>query len=239
MARACLAVLLVCLACSAAPPAAAPGRSAAFGTLTLVPREGVSPGHAGSASYGDRRMRDVRFVDYSTPGFAIVFVEAATAPAGAVQLAIESTRYGTRLAPEQAAVGAAGTLGVENRSADAHVLSYPAADLVVRLEPGERREIPVARAGEQGLFLLDVSDAASTVFAAPGPYSVVSSTGEFALRDLEPGARELRAWHPRFPPAVREVVLEPGAALRVDLEIGVGHGAGSGHGAAPEHAHAP
>jgi hypothetical protein len=67
----------------------------------------------------------------------------------------------------------------------------------------------------------------------------VSSTGEFALRDLEPGARELRAWHPRFPPAVREVVLEPGAALRVDLEIGVGHGAGSGHGAAPEHAHAP
>ena len=99
--------------------------------------------------------------------------------------------------------------------------------------PGESRSVAVSRPGEQGLFLLDVPEATATVFASPGAYAVVSSTGRFELGDLEPGAHELRAWHPRFPPAGRRVVLEPGAALRVDLEIGVGRS----DAAEPVHAH--
>ena len=74
------------LACASAPPAPAPGRAGAFGYLKLVPREGVVPASGGSHAYGDREFEGVAFVDYSKPGFAVVYADAATAehaPAGA------------------------------------------------------------------------------------------------------------------------------------------------------------
>jgi hypothetical protein len=209
------------LACASAP-GPAPGKSQAWGYLRLVPREGVTPGGRGPASYGDRRLRDVEFVDYSRPGFAVVYVEAEQAPQGDLAIAIRSSRVMTQLEPAHAAVGAAGRILVANETRAEHVLSYPAAGVVRRIQPGERVELDVARAGEQGLFLLDVPDAASTLFAAPGPFAVVSDAGLFELRDLEPGARQLRAWHPRFPDAQQPVELAPDGRLRVDFELGVG-----------------
>lgn len=244
MPRCTAALLLACLACAATPaaPVPAPGRSGAWGYVTLVPREGVKPGGHGAASYGDRRLRDVRFVDYSAPGFAVVYVPAASAPAGVARIQIVTTRVATRLEPSHAAVGARGTLVVENTSAQTHVVSYPAAQRVVRLAPGESVELPVPRAGEQSVFLLDVPDGASTVFAAPGPFARVATSGRYELTDLAPGARELRAWHPRFPQAARRVELAPDVTRRVDLEIGVGRGAAAGGRAGAEatgHTHAP
>jgi len=235
MRRACFVACLV-LACAGVPEPPAPGTSQVWGQLRLVPREGVSRGGAGGGSYGDRRLRDVEFVDYSQPGFAVVFVEAEPPPGGLLELAIRSTRVNTHLDPAIAAIGAAGRLVVHNATSAAHVLSYPAAGLVQRLEPDERVELALARVGEQGLFVLDVPDAEATIFAAPGPFSVVSQTGRFELRDLAPGRRELRAWHPRFPPTVESVELAADAQLRVDLEMGVSRGS-SGH-AEEEHAHA-
>ena len=68
------------LACAAGSPVApAPGTSQAFGQVKLVPRAGLAAGHGG-ASYGDARLRDVEFVDYSRPGFAVVYVEEPPAP---------------------------------------------------------------------------------------------------------------------------------------------------------------
>jgi hypothetical protein len=227
MRRAHLAVLLA-LACAGPPQAPAPGTSQAWGQLRLVPRDGVAPARPGNASYGDRRLRDVEFVDYSRPGFAVVYVEEASPPGGELELAIRESRLGTRVEPAIGAIGASGRLVVRNESRIAHVISYPAAGAVLSLGPGERVELRVPRAGEQGLFLLDAS-AAATIFAAPGPYVVVSSTGRFSLSDLTPGRRELRVWHPRFPPTVRSVELAPDARVQVDLELGVGRGGKPGH----------
>jgi hypothetical protein len=205
-----------------APPA--PGKARVFGTLRLVPHEGAPAPSGGSSSYGSIRLRDAGLVDYSTPGFAVVFANEGARPGGSVKVAIRDTAIEPRLEPDHFAIGDGGRITVENTSAAAHILSYPAAKLVRRLGRGERVEIEVARAGEQGLFLLDVPDASSTLFAAPGRFAVVSTAGTFELRDLEPGALELRAWHPRFPPVVREVELAPDTSLRVDLEMGVGIG---------------
>lgn len=227
----CAGAPLLWLACAGAPAPPAPGTSQAWGELRLVPREGVQPGHAGGGSYGDRRLRDVEFVDYSKPGFAVVYVEEHRAPAGELTLHLRADRIGTSIDPSYAAVGAAGRIVVQNDSPAAHLLSYPAAGVVSRLAPGERTELVVPRAGEQGLFLLDVPAAVATVFAAPGPFSVVSSTGRYTLSDLTPGHREIRAWHPRFPPAARSVELAPDTPVRLDIEIGVGRG--------EEHEHAP
>jgi hypothetical protein len=212
------------LACAGSPDAPAPGTSAAWGDLRIVPREGVHPAGGGSASYGDRRLRDVEFVDYSHPGFAVVYVEQAQPPAGRLELAIRESRIGTEIAPAEGVVGAAGHLSLANETAAAHVISYPAAGLVRSLAPGERAELAVPRAGEQAVFLLDVPSVAVTVFAAPGAYSVVSSTGRFRLTDLPPGPTVVRAWHPRFPPAAHRIDLLADTEVRVDLEIGVGRG---------------
>lgn len=216
-----LAPLAACLACAGAPAAPAPGKARVFGTLRLVPHAGAPHQSGGGGSYGSIRLRDVGLVDYSTPGFAVVYVAENTQPGGSVSVAIRDTRVAPRLEPEHLAVGAGGRIAIQNASASAHILSYPAARLVRRLAPGERVEITAPQVGEQGIFLLDVPEAAATLFAAPGRFSVVSTSGDYELRDLEPGPVALRAWHPRFPPVTRHLDVAPDTSVRVDLEMGV------------------
>jgi len=213
---------LLLAACASVPDPPAPGLGQVYGELRLVPHEGVTPGHGGASAYGDRRLRDVEFVDYSQPGFAVVYVAEDPAPAGEFAFTVRSTRVGTRIEPIRGAVGAAGSVVVHNDTGGVHVLSYPAAGVVRELAPGERVSFAVPRAGEQGLFVLDASDAAATIFAAPGRFDVVSPAGRYLLTDLPPGPREIRAWHPRFPPAVQRVELAPDTSTRVDFELGVG-----------------
>jgi hypothetical protein len=222
-----VSILLLAFACAAPPEASAPGTSEAWGMVRLVPREGVAPGKPGAAAYGDRRLRDVEFVDYTRPGFAVVYVEQATAPGGEVALAIRGSRVGIRLEPAHVAVGASGRVSLRNDSAESHVVSYPAAGIIRPLAAGESTTFEVPRAGEQGLFVLDEPDAGATLFAAPGSFGVASAAGRYRVTGLAPGAQELRVWHPRFPPAVRAVVLAPGASVEVDFEIGVGRSGGA------------
>src|SRR5512138_1985343 len=127
------AALLV--ACASAP-APAPGRAAAFGYVKLVPHEGVVAPAAGSHSYGDRELEGVAFVDYSKPGFAVVYADGAPRAGDRVALAIRSGAAHAVLDPPHAALGAGGTIDVENASGEPHVVSCPAARLVKRLAPG-------------------------------------------------------------------------------------------------------
>lgn len=215
-----LAAALVLCTCASGPPAPAPGRSAAWGYVRLVPREGVTPGSSGGA-YGDRRLRDVRYVDYSRPGFAVVYAPGVARDGARQRIEIRDGVAGAGLEPDHVALAAGGALEVTNATADTHVLSSPGTGVVRRLAPGETVELALREPGRHDLFLLDRADVAATAFAAPGPFVVVSSTGRFELGDLEPGPTELHVWHPRFPPANRPVDLVPGVATRVDLEVGV------------------
>jgi len=220
--RRLLLCFLALAGCASVPDPPAPGLCQVWGQLRLVPHEGVTPGRSGAAAYGDRRLRDVEFVDYSRPGFAVVYVAEAAAPAGELAFAIRSTRVGTRIEPTHGAVGAAGSVVVHNDSAEAHIFSYPAAGVVQAIAPGERVSLAVPRPGEQGIFVLDAPDAGATLFAAPGRFHVASPAGRYRLTDLAPGSREIRVWHPRFPPATQRVELAPDASVRIDFELGVG-----------------
>lgn len=217
-------VLLVAavLACATRAPAPqSPGTGTVQGHLRLVPREGVTPVKPGASPYADRRMSDVAFVDYSKPGFAVVYLEAGPSPAGTAELAIRTTGVRTRLDPPHAAVGAGGTIVVRNSSSAAHVLSAPGTGLLRRLEPGQQVEIAAAEAGEQSLFLLDVPRSGSTVFISPGPFAVVGGDGRFELSGLAPGSHQLLAWHPRFPPARVPLQIPADSIVQLDLEMGV------------------
>lgn len=213
--------LLACLAlaCAGPPETLASDRSGAWGYVHLVPRAGVSPAGAGAA-YGDRRLRDAELVDYSRPGFAVVY-GPGPAPGGSATVVIRGGGSEPRLDPPYAAIGANGSIRVENASPDPHVLSLPAVDVIRRIAPGEAAEIPIAQAGEQPVFLLDVSRARATVFVAPGPFAIVADSGRFEIAGLVPGPGRVNVWHPRFPPGERTLELPPGRVVRVDFELGV------------------
>jgi hypothetical protein len=220
--RPSVSLLVLVLACATQPQAPAPGRSTATGSFRLVPREGVTPGGSSGSPYADRSLRDVEFVDYAHPGFAVVYLDGRRAPGGYGELAIRASKLRTRLEPSELAVGAGGTLRVRNETEAPHVLSFPSAGRVQKLLPGEALELPLASPGAQALFLLDVPGSEATVFAAPGPFAVVASDGHWEIRDVEPGRVRLIAWHARFPPTSHWLDLAADGVAQVDLEVGVG-----------------
>lgn len=215
-------VLGLGLACASAPPPPAAGMSHLFGKLRIVPREGIAPAHAHGNAYGDRRLRDVSRVDYSSPGFAVVFVEEGTAPTEAGELVIRATRVATSIDPDTLALGAGGRLRIRNPTSQRHLISYPAAGVVRGVEPGESIELPIPRAGEQDVFLLDVPEARARIFAAPGRFSRVATDGSYAIQNLSPGTWQVHAWHWRFPPANGSIQLHSDDTSQLDFELGVG-----------------
>lgn len=205
------------------PPAVTPGTGTLWGYVRVVPREGVTPGKKDESTYADRRMRDVQFVDYSRPGFAVVYLEGAPPPSGTGRVAIQPSLFGPRFDPRYSVIGAGATLTLRNSDRVAHTVSCPPASLVRTLAPGDEVAIPSSAAGALPLFLLDTPDVEATIFVSPGPYTVVSDDGRWELRDVGPGKLRLEAWHPRFPPTAREIDVTPNVAQHVDLQLGVGN----------------
>lgn len=215
------AVLVIVFACATAPPAAPPlGQSTVWGYVMPVPPDGVPS--SGGGAYGDRRLRHARLVDYSRPGYAVVYVESSDVEVAEVRVKIRDAATGARFEPAYATAPIGGRTRIENNSAVAHVLSVPAAKRVQRLEPGESIEIRHDRAGPYESFLLDAPGSTNTVFAAPGRFVVVSESGRYELGPLSPGEHVLHTWHPRFPPTSETIVLTADRVTRVDIEIGVG-----------------
>jgi hypothetical protein len=215
-----VAVFALVCACATSLPVPDSGKSGAWGYVHLVPLEGVGQKGSGSGGYGDRAMRDVELVDYSRPGFAVVYVEGPLVPDAPARFSIRSG-VRTRLEPRRLAVGLGSAIEVTNSSDRTHTLSCPAAGLIRTLAPGETAEIRVAEPGEVRLFLLDVPGAKALAFVAPGPYAVVAKSGRFSLENVAPGHRTLHVWHPRFPPASRTLDLAPDSVARVDIQLGV------------------
>jgi hypothetical protein len=217
------------LACASSPPAPAPapGRATLVGTFRLVPHQGVKLPAGGAGGYADPRLRDARLVDYSRPGFAVVYLERGTAPAGTARIAVRASEFGARFDPEYAALGADGLLTLANETSRPQVVSIPSLGAVRRLEPGGQYAQRVA-AGAHDVFLLG-ADSQSSVFAAPGPFARVEPGGHWELRDLEPGLARVRTWHPRFPAIAREVELVAGRTEQLALEVGVDRSGGDTH----------
>jgi len=223
-------VAFLLAACATPARDLAPGTAGAWGYVSLDPHEGVDA-HAGGGSYGDRRLAHSELVDYSRPGFAVVYTDGEPRPGDAIALTIRQSNVGTRVDPARGVVSSGGVMTLRNQSDRAHMVSCPEAGFLARLDPGASAEIPAARAGVHSVYLLDVDGAASTIFAAPGPHVVVSDSGHYELADLAPGRRRLRTWHPRFPPTSHWVDLEIGRMHRVDIELGVEHREGESHAA--------
>jgi len=207
------------LACAPGPPAVEAGKGTLWGELSLVPRSGVVLPRS-EAGYGDRRLAGARLVDYSRPGFAVVYVDGPV-PCARAELSIRETQLGARLEPERAVIGSGGALEIANRSDAAHIVSSPELGLARRLAPGERISLTPAGPGALHVHLPGNETGEAIVFAAPGPFALVGDDGRWQLTGLEPGLARLHVWHPRFPPLAREIEIRAGSAERVDLSLGV------------------
>lgn len=214
------ALLAVVAGCAGGPPPSAPGTGALYGTVSLVPPKGVRTYNSG-ASYGDRRLRGVTSVDYTKPGFVVVYLEGAPSPAGVAEIRLETTRYGTRLASRYAAVGVGGRVLLQNATAEACVFSAPASGDLFVVAAGGEATVPADTAGVMKLYPLSLPDVEAEVFVSPGPYAVAAESGRWELRDVPPGRFRLGAWHPRFPAEARDVEVGADGATRIDLRLGV------------------
>lgn len=226
------ATLLACaslIACASGPPAVEGEETGAWGYLRLVPPDGVHVPSSSGGSYGDRRMADVTFVDYSRPGFAVVYTDGPPRAAEPVTLAIRDGRVGPSFAPHFAVQRVGGDVVVENATTEVHTISCPRSGLIARIDPGSRLSVPLNAAGEYEIYALDLPGVTSRVFIAPGDFSVVSPSGRYALTGLSAGHYELHAWHPRFPSATQAVELAPGVVRRLDFELGASGDAGQAH----------
>ena len=206
--------------CVTTPPPA-PNTASLWGYFTLKPREGVKPGGADSSGYSDRRYRDVEYVNYKEPGFAVVYLEGPPSPEGSVDIALKETRHSLNFDTQFTAVGAGGTIIVRNTTQAPHTFSCPMATFMRRLSSGESTIISTHHPGEYTIFVLDYPGQKATIFAAPGPFSVVGPTRRWELANQTSGSWRLRTWHPRFPPVSHDVDLAVNTVQRIDLEVGV------------------
>ncbi len=211
-------------ACATASPAAPrPGTATLWGYARLVPRPGVEPDRNADGPYADPRFRHAARVEYGRIEFAVAYVEGRAATvAGDVAIAIQESKFGSRLTPAIAAASCGGRVVIDNAAGSTRTVSCPRAGLLRALAPGERLAIEATEPGELAIHVLDDRGEGATVFVAPGPFSVVSGDGRLEIRDIEPGPVRLRAWHPRFPCEEKDLELRVNESRRADIEIGVG-----------------
>lgn len=214
-----VATLIWMIGCASTPGAPAPGKATLWGNLRILPHAGVDPVKHVSGPYGNPRLRDVTFVDYTRPGFSVVYLEGEAPPTDTLRLSLRSSRLGVRLDPANGAVGRGGRVVLRNESGAARMVSCPGLGFLKRVPPGAEVSIEAARSGDQKIFVLDSPGVSASLFVAPGPFAVVSPEGRWELRGVSPGVKKLRAWHPRFPPSSREINAPADKVTEVNLEL--------------------
>lgn len=202
------------------PNTSMPGRASVRGVVQLVPREGVVPAPAGKGAYGDRSLRGVELLDYSRPGFAVVYTDG-DAPTDVVDIVIRETSHLTRLEPKQSVAGAAGSIRIHNETSEPHIVSDPIQGTLRTIKPNEVLVTDAPSAGFHAIHVIDRPGLQTGVFVAPGPYAVVSPRGRYELNDLEVGRRTIRAWHGQFPTVSHLVHLRSDRQTRLDIQLGV------------------
>lgn len=223
-ALACLATAAALLvACATPSDGPAPGLGHVHGRLDLVPPPAAAGG-GGTGAYGDRRLRGARRVDYSTPGFAVVYLDHGRVDdATPVTLTIRDGRVSAAsIDPRHAALPAGGHVLIANRSRSAHVVSCPSLGVMTQVPAGASTDVLLEAAGEHACHVLDAADASVRLFASPGPYSQVDRDGRFEINDVVPGDYTVRVWHPRFAPISRPLRIAAGVADPLVLELGPG-----------------
>jgi hypothetical protein len=212
--------LLLGLACACAQtPLPDAGMGTVWGYVTLVPTDGASGSGGG---YGDRRLANVKRVDYSQLKYAVVYAPTAPRADAPLELRIEGDGDGGAcLEPAFGATSPKTGLRITNTSASERIVSVPEHAWMRKLAAGETVSLDSLDEGEVSIYLLGQPESSSArLWVAPGARVDAGASGRYTLRGLSPGRHEIRAWHPRMPPGRPFMIdIREGEVQRVDLEI--------------------
>jgi plastocyanin len=128
-----------------------------------------------------------------------------------------------RFRPEFTIVSAGETVRLANDDTIFHnvfSLSKPNDFDLGTYPAGESRNVKLAHPGLVKLYCSIHASMTGAILVVPTPwFSTVSATGAYKIRDVPPGAYELRVWNERLPLAKRPVTVGDGP-LRVDVALG-------------------
>jgi len=213
-----IALALLAVGCRGFPRPA-PRSGTLWGYATLERREGVKPTHKHDPVYKDPRFANVETVDYGKPGFMLVYLEGPPSPAGTTVFAIGDAREGFDRKSD--VVGVGGEIVLTNVGSRRRVVSCPDAGLLEAIEPSHELRIAASKVGAWEVSLVDSPVDSTLVFVSPGPFTIVSESGLWALRDVSPARGTIHVWHPRLPGTSRPVEVLEGVVTRADLVVSV------------------
>ena len=85
---------------------------------------------------------------------------------------------------------------------------------------GESRSIVFEHAGVVKMYCSIHENMNAPIFVAPGPhYTLIDPDGRFVLKDVPPGRYRLSTWCERLPSTTREVTVEAGRGVEVEIQL--------------------
>ena len=164
--------------------------------------------------------------DLARLGPIVVFLEPApgeSAPRLPLPRAVEIQQKGARFLPAFRVAVVGQTVEMPNADAIYHnVFSYSRPnDFDLGLYPaGESRSVTFEHAGVVKLYCSIHENMNGTIFVAPLPLvDVARKSGRFEIEGVPPGRYRLRTWSEKLPDSVREIRVEPGKTLSLELPL--------------------
>ena len=149
-----LALIITMVACASA---GAPDGTAIWGEVQLVPHADLRDVKAAANAYGDRRLRSADLVDYSRPGFSVVYLDApvtSSSPPGdenEVALSVRGGQIRARFEPSHLAMRMGSVIRLRNLDREPHVVSCPEAAVLQRVDPGQEVRLEFPKPGDYSL----------------------------------------------------------------------------------------
>ncbi len=189
--------------------------------LALLALLALPRGPAGAATAPSEVRGVVKITGATTSAGAVVSLQAGhLAPAPPAE-PVTIEQKGFRFVPRLIAVQAGTTIRFLNGDPEPHDVYSPEGRCNLGVWPtGESRDFVFERPGAYRLLSNIHPDMLGFVVVLETPlYAVTDEDGRFAIRDVPPGRYRLVVWHEEKDGLAREVAVDSGKPLKLDLVV--------------------
>lgn len=180
------------------------------------------PGRSGAGATAPSEVRGVvQITGLATNAGAVVSLQAEhLAPAPPAE-PVTIEQKGFRFVPRLIAVQAGTTIRFRNGDPEPHDVYSPEGRCNLGVWPtGESRDFVFERPGAYRLLSTIHPEMLGFVVVLDTPlYAITDEDGSFAIRDVPPGRYRLAVWHEEKDGLAREIAVESGKPLKLELVV--------------------